>query len=52
MKITNEFKKLITFEFEDGSKIKATPNQKFYDNNSKTLVTAKEIAENPEKFDI
>ena len=52
MKIKNEFKKLITFEFEDGSKIKATPNQKFYDNNSKTLVTAKEIAENPEKFDI
>ena len=48
----NDWHKIITLELEDGSVIKATPNQKFFDNNSKTFVTASEIYEHPEKYDI
>lgn len=52
IRMKNEYHKLITFEMEDGSKIKATPNQKFYDKISKQLVTASDILANPEKYDI
>lgn len=48
----NDWHKIITLELEDGSVIKATPNQKFFDNNSKTFVMASEIYEHPEKYDI
>lgn len=48
----NDWHKIITLELEDGSIIKATPNQKFFDNNSKSFVMASEIYEHPEKYDI
>lgn len=48
----NDWHKIITLELEDGSVIKATPNQKFFDNNSKTFVMASEIYEHPERYDI
>lgn len=50
--MNNDWKRIITLELEDGSVIKATPNQKFFDNNSKTFVMASEIYEHPERYDI
>lgn len=52
LRLENMFKKLYEFEFEDGSKLKVTPNQKLWDKNSQKLVLASEIAENPDLFDI
>lgn len=51
-KLKNPTNKLITIELEDGRTLKVTPDQKIYDNNSKTLVEAIEIVKNPEKYDI
>ena len=51
-RIENKFKKLIHLEFEDGTILDVTPNHKLYDKNSKELVTAQEILENPEKYNI
>ncbi len=52
IRMENQFNRIIDIELEDGSVIKATPNQKFYDNNSGNMVTAQEIMENPERYDI
>lgn len=51
-KLPNFHHKLIVIEKEDGSILKVTPDQKLFDNNSKSLVTAQEILEHPEKYDI
>ena len=51
-RLPNKHKKLVVLELEDGRKFKVTPDQKFFDNNSKSLVTAEEILKNPEKYDI
>ena len=51
-KLPNKYDKLIELELEDGRLFKVTPDQRFFDNNSKTMVTAKEILKNPDKFDI
>lgn len=51
-KLPNTHKKLIEIELEDGRVFKVTPDQKFFDNNTKSLITAKDILSNPEKFDI
>lgn len=52
IRMKNNFRKLISIELEDGSIIKATPNQKFWDNNSNSMVTAQEILDSPDKYDI
>ena len=51
-KLVNQTGKIVTIEFEDGTVVKVTPNHKFYDKKSKSLVTAQEILEHPENFDI
>lgn len=51
-KLPNMHKKLIEIELEDGRVLKVTPDQKIFDNNTKSLVSAKDILNNPEKFDI
>ena len=51
-KLPNFHHKLIVIEKEDGSILKVTPDQKIFDNNSKSLVTAQEIFEHPENYDI
>lgn len=51
-RLPNKHKKLVVLELEDGRKFQVTPDQKFFDNNSKSLVTAEEILKNPEKYDI
>lgn len=51
-KLPNKYNKLIEIELEDGRLFKVTPDQKFFDNNSKTLVSAAEILNSPEKYDI
>lgn len=51
-RLPNKHKKLVVLELEDGRKFKVTPDQKFFDNNSKSLVTADELLKNPEKYDI
>jgi len=51
-RLQNKHKKLVVLELEDGRKFQVTPDQKFFDNNSKSLVTAEEILKNPEKYDI
>lgn len=51
-KLPNKYGKLIELELEDGRLFKVTPDQRFFDNNSKTMVTAEEILKNPDKFDI
>ena len=51
-KLPNMHKKLIEIELEDGRMLRVTPDQKIFDNNTKSLVAAKDILTNPEKFDI
>lgn len=51
-KLPNKYQKLVEIELEDGRKFKVTPDQRFFDNNSNTLVTASQILSSPEKFDI
>jgi hypothetical protein len=51
-RLPNKHKKLVVLELEDGRKFQVTPDQKFFDNNSKSLVSAEEILKNPEKYDI
>jgi len=51
-KLPNKFSKLIEIELEDGRILRVTPDQKIYDNNSKSLVEASLILRNPENFDI
>ena len=51
-KLPNKYQKLVEIELEDGRKFKVTPDQRFFDNNSNTLVTASQILHSPEKFDI
>lgn len=52
IRMENQFNRIIDIELEDGSVIKATPNQKFYDKNSGEMITAQDILEDPEKYDI
>lgn len=51
-KLPNTYKELIAFVKEDGTELKLTPDQKIWDNNSKSLVEAKDILKNPDKYDI
>ncbi len=51
-RLTNPSKEIITIELDDGKILKITPDQKIFDNNSKTLVRAGELLKNPEKYDI
>ena len=51
-KLPNKHNKLIEIELDDGRIFKVTPDQRFYDNNSNSLVTAEDILKNPEKYDI
>ena len=48
----NEYKEIIEIELEDGTIISATPDQGIFDKVSGKLVTAKEIAEHPDKYEI
>ena len=48
----NEYKEIIEIELEDGTVISATPDQGIFDKVSGRLVTAKEIAEHPDKYEI
>lgn len=51
-KLPNKDRKLIEIELEDGRILKVTKDQKIFDNNSKTLVSAEEILKNPNLYDI
>ena len=51
-KLPNKYNKLIEIELEDGRIFKVTPDQKFFDNNSQSLISAEEILKDPEKYDI
>ena len=51
-KLPNTHKKLIEIELDDGRMFRVTPEQKFFDYNSNTLVTASELLKTPERFDI
>lgn len=51
-KLPNKDRKLIEIELEDGRILKVTRDQKIFDNNSKTLVSAEEILKNPNLYDI
>lgn len=51
-KLPNKDRKLIEIELEDGRILNVTKDQKIFDNNSKTLVSAEEILKNPNLYDI
>ena len=48
----NQWGELIQIELENGQIIKATPDQLFLDKNSGEMVSAKELLENPDKYEI
>lgn len=51
-KLPNSSRKIIEIELENGQILRVTPDQKIFDKNSKTLVTAAEIFKNPNSYDI
>lgn len=51
-KLPNTHKKLIEIELDDGRIFKVTPDQKLFDKNSQSLVSAEEILKNPDNYDI
>ena len=51
-KLPNKYGKLIEIELETGGILRVTPDQKIFDNNSKSLVKAEDILKNPENYDI
>ena len=51
-KLPNSSRKIIEIELENGQVLRVTPDQKIFDKNSKTLVTAAEIFKNPNSYDI
>lgn len=52
IEMKNNFNEIITIELEDGTVIKATPNQKLFDKNSGEMVEASEILKNPSKYEL
>ena len=50
--IKNDFGKLIHIELENGVTLDVTPNHKIFDKKSNRLVTAAEILENPDNYEL